>query len=472
VFLRALGAVYLAAFWSLAIQVDGLLGSRGILPASRYLDLVHRALGPRRFLAVPTLLWFDSSDGALHALCWGGAALSVLLIAGLLPGVCVVLLWAFYLSLTVVGQEFLGYQWDALLLETGLLAILLAPWQLWLGRSRRETPRVAIWLIRWLLFRLMFLSGVVKLASGDPAWRQWEALRYHYETQPLPTWTSWYAHQGPPWFQALSTFLMFVIELVAPFLIFGPRVCRWIALVSLGGLQFMILATGNYGAFNILSLVLCIPLLDDRDLRVGSEASKEVVRAAPASRIITMIAAIVIVLLSSMETINRLAPGTAFPAALEDLSAFVAPFRSLNSYGLFAVMTTERPEITVEGSSDGVEWKPYRFRWKPGELDRRPRFVTPHMPRLDWQMWFAALGGDCRASPWFLAFEIRLLEGSPPVLGLLRENPFPEKPPRFLRARLERYRFTTWGESAWWRAQELGPFCPEVELRDGHLDTR
>ena len=140
------------------------------------------------------------------------------------------------------------------------------------------------------------------------------------------------------------------------------------------------------------------------------------------------------------------------------------PFHSTNAYGLFAVMTTERPEIDLQGSEDGIVWKSYTFRWKPGDVMRRPEFCTPHLPRLDWQMWFAALGGDCRSQSWFLAFEQRLLEGSPAVLGLLGENPFPDHPPRFLRARLYSYRFTRKGDQAWWKREEAGWFCPPVGL--------
>ena len=195
IFLRGLGVVYLVAFWSLAVQVDGLIGSRGILPAGEFLSTMGPALGEQAYWQLPTLLWLDSSDRALHLLCWGGMVVSGIVVAGVFPGPCLALLWMAYLSLMVVGQPFLGYQWDVLLLEAGLLGILFAPWNARVGWARWEPSRLVLWLIRWLLFRVMFLSGVVKLTSGDPTWRAWEALRYHYETQPLPTWTSWYLHQ-------------------------------------------------------------------------------------------------------------------------------------------------------------------------------------------------------------------------------------------------------------------------------------
>jgi hypothetical protein len=466
-FLRGLGLVYLAAFVSLAVQVDGLIGSRGIAPAAEFLDAVRPLAGHWPYLKLPTVLWLGCSDRTLHLLCWGGVFTSALLVVGVLPRVCLLLLWLGYLSLVVVGQPFMGYQWDALLLESGLLGILFAPWCwcLWLGSARREPPREMVWLIRWLVFRLMFESGVVKLASGDPTWRHWEALDYHYETQPLPTWTSWYVHQLPGRFQMVSMAFMFWAELIAPWLIFGPRVVRMVAFGSLVLLQLLIAATGNYGFFNLLSLVLCCSLVEDRDWRWGRRGPA---RAEPPPawwwRVPAAAAGVVIFLMTTMHGLDRLGWSAPFPKPFDDLRESLDPFQSMNSYGLFAVMTTQRPEITVEGSDDGETWKPYGFRWKPGALDRRPRFTTPHMPRLDWQMWFAALGGDCRRAPWFLAFEQRLLEGSPAVLGLLAHNPFPDRPPRYLRARLDLYHFTGRGAEAWWRREEIGVFCPPMGL--------
>ncbi len=464
ILLRGLGAVYVVAFWSLAVQVDGLIGSRGIEPASRFLDGERAILGDRCYGQVPSLLWVDSSDHALHALCWGGVAGGLMLAAGILPGASLVFLWAAYLSLTVVGHPFMGYQWDALLLEAGLLAILLTPWGLRLGRARDEPSGLAIWLIRWLLFRLMFLSGLVKLAGGDPTWAAWSAMKYHYETQPLPAWTSWYIHQMPPWFQALSVGFTFWAELIVPFFVFGPRRVRMAGFWSLLAFQALIAATGNFGFFNLLTAVLCLILVEDRDW--GRDAGDPTGPGPrPWRRAFLAAAGSFIVLVTTMEAVDR--PGRAlvtFPEPLEACRRWVAPFRSFNAYGLFAMMTTDRPEIVIEGSEDGKVWKPYTFRWKPGDPGRHPRFATPHLPRLDWQMWFAALGDDCTTQPWFLDFEARLLEGSPPVLALLANNPFPGRPPRYLRARRELYRFTAWGDRDWWRKEDAGMFCPPVGL--------
>ncbi len=485
VFLRGLGVVYAAAFGSMAVQVDGLIGSRGILPAAEYLAMAHRVLKPATaaYWRLPTLLWLDASDRSLHLLCWSGVVLGCALAAGLLPGLCTVLLWVFYLSLVVAGQVFLGFQWDSLLLEAGLLAVLLAPWGFWMGRARDEPWWFAIWLVRWLVFRLMFLSGAVKLASGDATWAGWTALEYHYQTQPLPAWTSWYIHQMPSWFHWLSVGFMFFAELMAPFFIFGPRPIRRLGFASLVLLQLLIAGTGNYGFFNVLSVVLCLTLLDDQDWeslrgiftarRKPLESEVEVgVKPEGAGgkwplrrRVVVGTAGAILITVTTVEMVERIWPAIEVPGAVVVLNQWVEPLRSTNSYGLFAVMTRERPEIIVEGSDDGTTWKPYAFRWKPGELKGRPRFTTPHMPRLDWQLWFAALAGDCRRQPWFLRFEQKLLEGAPEVLSLLGENPFPDQPPRFVRARLELYTFTGWGSRDWWAQQDQGLFCPPLQLQ-------
>jgi lipase maturation factor 1 len=489
--LRGLGVVYVSAFGSLAAQLDGLIGSGGILPAAEFLDRAAQVLGtgPATYWKLPTLFWLDASDRALHGVCWGGLGLGVLLIAGILPGPCLALLWLFYLSLTVAGQVFLGYQWDALLLEAGLLALLLTPWCPRLDRSSDLPRPFAVWMFRWLVFRLMLQSGVVKLTSGDPVWWNWTALDYHYQTQPLPVWTSWYFHKLPPWFQTLSLAFMFYAELVAPFFIFGPRILRRIGFVSLVLFQALIAATGNYGFFNLLTVVLCLSLLDDQDwsrAALGWRKKTERVAAklpSPASpgarmlappkpwswprRVALGVVAAIIFAVTAGQTLETVWPGVVVPVPIQVVSQWLEPLRIANSYGLFRVMTTERPEITVEGSDDGVSWKPYQFRWKPGELDRHPRFATPHLPRLDWQMWFAALADDCRAAPWFIQFEERLLRGTPAVLALLRENPFPDRPPRYIRARLSLYTFSRPESNDWWVSEERGLFCPPLSVAAG-----
>ena len=400
-----------------------------------------------------------------------GAVLSVLLLVGIAPIPILGSLWALYLSLAVAGQVFLGYQWDALLLETGLLAVWLAPGGL-RPRPGRESPPppVVVWLFRWLLFRLMFGSGVVKLASGDPAWRGLTALRYHYWTQPLPTWVGWYAAHLPGWVQTASTGIMFGIELGAPLLLFAPRRLRRLAFVPLVGLQLLIAATGNYAFFNLLACALCLFALEDADLperwRAGLPPAAEDARPFWPKAVLYPLA-VVIGLVSGAEMMSTL--GVAPPAPIVALRRLVGPLWSINSYGLFAVMTKTRPEIVVEGSDDGLTWKAYEFKWKPGDLRRRPGFVAPHQPRLDWQMWFAVLG-TCEDNPWFIQFLGRLLEGSPPVLALLARNPFPEKPPRFIRSDLYDYRPADLAalrrEGTWWRREAQGDYCPVVSSGD------
>ncbi len=406
--------------------------------------------------------------------------MAVALVLGVLPGPLLSLLWLSYLSLTVAGQVFLGYQWDSLLLEAGFLCILVAPWGLWTQRATDEPWWVTIGLLRWLVFRLTFLSGVVKLSSGDPTWCAWTALECHYQTQPLPTWTSWYIHQLPSTFHTLSVGFMFYAELIAPFFIFGPRAMRLVGFVCLVLLQILIAGTGNYGFFNLLAVVLCLSLLDDRDwnwlraftTRFGCRSASPAPEPVPfrlhpwswPRRIIVAGIGSLLLLASGGLLVEALWPEAPIPGEVVTIQNRLAPLRIANSYGLFAVMTTRRAEITIEGSDDGEHWRHYLFRWKPGELDRRPQFAPLHLPRLDWQMWFAALRGNCRGEEWFLQFERRLLEGSPTVLGLLRENPFPTRPPRLIRARLDEYRFTSWGSRVWWKRTELGLFCPLLSL--------
>jgi uncharacterized membrane protein YphA (DoxX/SURF4 family) len=471
-FLRLVGVVYLAAFVSLEWQVDGLLGPNGLMPAGAYLARVAGVLGDDAPWRVPTLFWLDASPSSLRAACLAGIATSLVLIAGLVPLAALIVLWALYLSFVGVGQLFLSYQWDALLLETGFLAIFWAPLALRLDAPRARAPSpIVLWLLRWLAFRLMFFSGWVKLASGDPAWWSLDALSYHYETQPLPAWTSWYAHQLPSWFQKLSCAWMFVVELALPFLIFCGRRPRLVAFAGLVALQLLIAATGNYGFFNLLAVVLCVPLLDDGWLarvwprRLGSRDRRPAER--PWKLALDGLVAALVLLLGGPLSLAQLTglPVTSLPPVGALLRA-LAPFHVVSTYGLFAVMTTSRPEIVIEGTVDGVEWRPYVFRWKPGPLARAPAFAGTGMPRLDWQMWFDALyvermlaSGQTGANLVTPALLARLRERSPQVLALLDADPFAGEAPRELRWRLWDYEFTTRQQREatgdWWRRSLL-----------------
>jgi predicted DCC family thiol-disulfide oxidoreductase YuxK len=472
-FLRGLAVIYFTAFVSLGVQIDGLLGRDGILPANEFLSFVGARAGPERFFWIPSLCWLSASNGLLHVLCWGGAALAVVLFLDLAPSACLFLLWAFYLSLVSIGQDFLAFQWDSLLLEAGLLAIFVAPLRLRRASGSDPPPsRLVVFLFRWLLFRLVFSSGVVKLASGDPSWRNLTALRFHYETQPLPTWIGYLAGQMPAGVQRVSTFAVLAVELAVPFLFFGSRRVRTIAFAILTAFQVSIAATGNYAFFNPLTVVIALFLLDDRTLlriprrrRRAATASLRKTHDWPVG--IRVAVAAIVLLVSLPQMASLFAPRLAWPRPLVSLARNAAPLRSVNTYGLFAVMTTTRPEIRVEGSRDGFVWKAYDFRWKPGALNGRPRFVEPYQPRLDWQMWFAALG-SYRDNPWFLSFLRKLLEGSPPVLRLLKTNPFPGSPPRYVRAVVSDYRFTRlntlFSTGDWWRRGPIRVYCPAVSL--------
>jgi hypothetical protein len=473
VFLRLLGAVYLVAFLSLWVQVEGLIGSRGILPIHELLDLARERLDSSRYRILPTVFWVTDADPALHVVCGVGAALSVVAILGRGRAVVMFVLWALYLSLSVAGQDFLSFQWDVLLLEAGLLAVLLAPRGI--VRPLGSTPLLVVWAYRWLLFRLMFASGVMKLRSGDPTWRTLTALEYHYETQPLPTWIGYYAHQLPPRAQMACAAVLFVIELILPLLIALPG--RWRILPASGFvlLQSLIAATGNYAFFNLLTIALCVFLIEPSWLPAKwrpqpiSPGRAGLFGAWPPAALAPLLA--IVALISVFElTEGTLGLRLPWPAPAAWMYGVVSPFRSVNAYGLFSVMTTARPEIGVEGSEDGETWRAYEFRHKPGDPARRPGFVAPHQPRLDWQMWFAALG-PCDQSPWLQRLFQRLLEGSPPVVGLLRTDPFNGRSPRYVRAVVHDYRFTDLETrrrtGAWWESRLEGGFCPVRSLGAG-----
>jgi predicted DCC family thiol-disulfide oxidoreductase YuxK len=470
-FVRSLGAIYLVAFVSLWLQIDGLIGEQGILPVGQHLQFAREPLGSEAFYLLPTLCWFNSSDAFLHFLCGAGAIVSVLLMAGLAPVLSLTLLLVLYLSLTIAGQTFLSFQWDLLLLEAGFLALFFAPWR-WRMNANNEAPfsRVGFFLLKLLLFKLLFMSGVVKLTSHDESWWNLTALDYHYWTQPLPTVIGWWSDQHPEWFKKFSVAFCLVVEIVAPFFIWAPRRSRHVAAGFLVVLQIAIGATGNYCFFNLLTIALCLLLFDDAFFRMEGRAPA---RPAAAWELRPPIAASVVLVLTlpinAMFIFSACKPDSEWPRPIGLIAGYIEPFRIVNGYGLFRVMTKSRPEIIIEGSADGREWLPYEFKWKPGALDRAPGWVAPHQPRLDWQMWFAAFEGYPQ-NPWFVSLLERLLRNTPAVTRLLERNPFPETPPRYVRARLYEYRFTTWAEhrasGSWWKREESGEYLPAISLEN------
>jgi len=428
------------------VQIDGLIGANGITPAAELLEVARDRLGGWGVHYLPTVLWLTgASDFALNAVCAVGVTAGIALAMSWRPGLAGVAAWLAYLSLVSVGEPFTSFQWDALLLEAGVVG--------WFAAS--PEPRLGVWLARGLLLKLMFLSGAVKLLSGDSTWRDLTALTYHWWTQPLPSPLAAFAASAPLAVQRLATGVTLAVELVVPWGILGPRRGRRAAGALLVGLQLLIAATGNYGFFNVLALVLCLSLLD------SPEPPRET-----RLRIPLRAAAGALALASLIVALERVTPETSLPGVLRAAVAPLGPLRSVSSYGLFAVMTQERPEIELEGSADGVTWRQYEFRWKPGALDRAPRFTGPHMPRLDWQLWFAALG-RCEHEPWLHRFLFRVLEGSASVTALMADDPFAGAPPRYLRTTLWQYRFA--GRDSWWARSEPRTYCPTVTLRDGRL---
>jgi predicted DCC family thiol-disulfide oxidoreductase YuxK len=471
-FLRALGAIYLIAFVSLWVQVDGLVGSDGMSPVKQFLPAARAQLGPDAYTLLPTLCWLNSSDAFLHFLCGSGVLFSLLLICGIAPAISLVALFAFYLSLAVGGQIFLNFQWDVLLLETGFLSIFLAPWRLWPGSSIPSTApvsRAGLFLLKLLLLKLMLMSGVVKLTSGDNSWWDLTALDYHYWSQPLPTVFGWWADKSPEWFKHFSVAFCLVVEIIVPFFIWAPRRLRLAAAGLMIFLQVVIGFTGNYCFFNLLTIALCLLLIDDSVIGTplrGVRGQRGALSLPDRLAAWGAIAVVIVTLPINVWLIfSAFKPQARPPRALASIYERLEPFRIVNGYGLFRVMTKDRDEIVIEGSADGIDWLPYEFKWKPGDVQRAPGWCAPHQPRLDWQMWFAALETP-RENPWLVGLIIRLLQGSRDVTSLLAHNPFPDKPPRYIRAMFYRYRVTTINElrqtGAWWKRQELREYLPTI----------
>jgi hypothetical protein len=473
-FVGTVGLSNAVAFASIWAQWRGLIGPAGILPAGEFLTAARQQLGARAWFELPSLCWVFGTGHFIVILCVLGIGLSALLLAGFAPAVCLGLIWVFHLSLVSVGQIFYDFQWDALLLESTLIAVWLVPWTLGRASGPHDPPRLARYLSWWLLFRLMFLSGMVKLTSGDPTWRNLTALTFHYQTQPLPSPIAWYFQQFPEWFQKASCFVMFAVELLAPLCIPGPRLVRHAAMVALISLQVIIAITGNYAYFNVLSIGLCFACLDD----TWWERSRRWIRARaladtpagpsrkPRATLLRWFAAFSVGV-TFFETAATLSRGAAASPLVRAVETVVGPSRSFNDYGLFAVMTTERPELVFQGSDDGNDWREYGFPYKPGDLARRPRWVAPYQPRLDWQLWFAALDSPDN-NPWVGTVCERILENDRDVLGLFSVNPFPSRAPRYVRVVRYRYEFTNFPERAstgnWWRRTPLDFYIPAVSL--------
>ncbi len=479
--LRALGFIYLVAFLSLWLQLEPLIGKRGLLPATSFLGWVRGAAGTggRAFWQVPTLFWLDSSDLFLWLVCGVGVTLAVALAAGLANVPIVFGLWFVYLSFVHVGQVFYSYGWEILLLECGFLAIFLVP--LWKVRPFPDVPPPApvFWLYRWVLFRLMFGAGLIKI-RGDSCWTDLTCLYYHYETQPNPHPLSWVLHQAPHWFQQLGVLFNHFVELVVPFGVFGPKRVRYVAGALIILFQITLILSGNLSFLNWLTIACALSCFDDdlwrrllprrlRELaeRRSLEDASGTLRPSGARRAVLTAWCILVAILSINPVVNLL-------GSRQRMNASFEPLHLVNTYGAFGTIGRQRFEVVIEGTDaktlePDTEWREYVIPCKPGTPDRAPCLVTPFHYRLQWQTWFAAMAPP-EAEPWMANLVQKLLEGDRAVLRLIEKNPFPEAPPHYIRARLFRYRFTHFGEDGWWRRQPVDQYFRPLALGDPELE--
>jgi len=487
-FLRALGAIYFSAFFSLIFQIRGLIGPNGILPAGAYLGAIAQSLGHvSRLWYAPTLLWWSGSDAMLVTLCWAGITASVLLVLNVWPRAMLVVCFVCFLSFVSAAQDFSGYQSDGMLLEAGFIALFLAPPGLHPGLGRaRPAPRAALFLLLWEWFRIYFESGAAKLLSGDPEWRHFTAMDEYYQNGPLPTWIGWYLQHLPHWFHAATAAVTLVMELVLVLMVFLPRRWRIGCFFIVTAWQIGVIVSANYTFLNYLVLALGVLLLDDRfaqsllpakwraRLQVSSAQSEPPTLNAQApvagvghswSAAKFSISVVILTWIFYASTLEMIwmfarAPSPSFPVtALE-------PFRIANRYGLFAVMTRGRYEIEFQGSVDGTNWVTYPFRYKPQALNEPPGIYAPYQPRFDWNLWFASLA-SWRDDSIVPNTEVCLLSHDKDVLQLFGSNPFATSPPKQIRVLLWQYWFTTMKEKRetgnWWRRQLVGLYAPTVE---------
>jgi hypothetical protein len=470
--LRYLGFVYAVAFLITARQIVPLIGEHGITPAGLYMALVQDHFGSRSQAALhlPTFFWLGISDRLLAGIAWAGFALSLLVVAGYANAIIMALLWATYMSYVHIGQIWYGYGWDIQTLETGFLAIFLCPLLDPRPFSRRPPPILILWLYRWLGFRILIGAGLIKL-RGDPCWRDLTCLYYHYQTQPLPNPLSRYLQFAPHWFSKFEVLWNFFIELVVPWFCFWPRVSRYIAGLLMISFQLILISSGNLAFLNWLTIVPFIACFDDRFLRRIMPASivrrAEGASADPLPNLGYLISSgcvtLLVACLSFTPILNLFSPS-------QQMNASYDPLNLVNTYGAFGSVGSERREIVFEGTQDDLitshtQWKEYEFPYKPGDPMRRPPIITPYYGRLDWQIWFAAMASP-EDYPWTLNFVWKLLHNDPGTLSLLANNPFPDSPPHYIRARLYRYQFARPGERPWWNRTLIGDWLPPLGTSD------
>jgi hypothetical protein len=481
-FLRALGGIYFSAFFSLIFQIRGLIGPGGILPANEYLRAVAHSFGYARGVwFAPTLLWLASGSPMLVALCWIGMAASLLLVVNLWPRGMLAVCFVCFISFVSAGQDFSNYQSDGMVLEAGFIALFFAPsgWRAGFG-SRSLPSRASLFLLQWEWFRIYFESGVAKIAGGDPEWRNFTAMDEYYQNGPLPTWIGWYAQHLPHWFHAFSAGATLVLELGLVWMLFLPRRWRIICFFIVTPWEVGVILSGNYAFLNYLVLLLGFLLLDDRFLLrfLPERWNKSLVpRQAHESRGLHHLLKLMKVSLGGVMLTWICYATTAeliwmfgkWPLPTAPVTA-LEPLRIANQYGLFGIMTRGRYEIEFQGSQDGKNWVAYPFGYKPQELNKAPGIYAPYQPRFDWNLWFASLG-SWQDYPIVARTEVRLLSNDKDVLALFAGNPFPQEPPREVRAELWQYWFTTMQEKRstglWWRREYLGLYAPTIERDPG-----
>jgi Lipase maturation factor len=469
--LRLLGAVYAIAFLAAINQIIPLIGANGLLPVGPYLQSLTHYLGSTGagFRRLPSLFWYVHSDTALLTAAWIGFLLSIIVLAGFANAPLLTVLWLLYMSFVNVGQDWYGYGWEIQLLETGFLAIFLCPLVDPRPFPKRPPPTPIIILFRWLIFRIMFGSGLIKF-RGDDVWRNGTALYYHFETQPLPGPLSRWFHFLPRILLKFGVWYNWLAELVAPLFVFGPRLARTIAGAIIIGLQIILLLSGNLSFLNWLTIIPALACFDDatwskllpKILVKKAETARANAQPSKPMLVTAWTITVIIGLLSIQPAFNLLSPNQIMNTSYD-------PLNLVNTYGAFGSVGRERLNLVFEGTTDPIpddsaHWKPYPYKGLPVELDKRPRQVAPYQLRLDWQLWFAAMSTPDEY-PWTLTLIAKLLHNDPGALGLFAANPFPDKPPRYIRVILYRYTFAPPGSPGhdYWNRQRVGdPWLPPI----------
>jgi hypothetical protein len=471
--LRMVGLLYLMGFLVLAEQGLPLLGHDGLLPADKFVTraILSHDSPADAFWDLPSLFyWIGTSDRTLLGLAWVGVALSTTVLLGYTNAIVLAVLWALYMSFVHVGQLWYGYGWELQLLETGFLAIFLAAPLDPRPFATRDPPASVIWLYRWLIFRIMLGAGLIKI-RGDSCWRDLTCLYTHYETQPIPSPLSALFNALPHAFQKLSVLVNHFCELVVPFFVFGPRRARHVAGWLLLAFQCLLILSGNLSFLNWLTIIPILACFDDSRMArlVPRRWRGAVGPSVPASRVHRGFAWALVAVVAGLS----LAPVGNMLSAEQVMNTSFNAFDLVNTYGAFGTVGRERNEIVFEGTSsaspdESAAWKPYEFRCKPGNPERRPCFMSPYHYRIDWQIWFAAMT-DPAGAPWTLHFVWKLLHGDRGTLSLLANDPFPGEPPRYIRAKLYRYQFAPLAEKGWWRREPLGEWLPPLSIDDPRL---